>query len=131
VAQNHRGEEPHAFFLGEDFQELHRPEIVLFRRQFLDEPEVPQFRRGDADLSGRINVSDAIAILLRLYGGGSLLCEDAADFDDFGSVDRDDAILLLRYLFLGLDAPAAPGPRRCGEDVAGDDLAECDGAGCR
>ena len=131
VAQNFRGQEPHAFFLGEDFRELHRPEIVLFRRQFLDEPEVPQFRRGDADLSGRLNVSDAILVLLRLYGGGSLPCPDAADFDDFGSVDQDDAILILRYLFLGLDAPAAPGPRRCGEDVAADELPGCDGAGCR
>ncbi|MBI4602967.1 MAG: hypothetical protein HY721_13500 [Planctomycetes bacterium] len=60
-----------------------------------------------------------------------LACPDAADFDDIGSLEWDDAILLLRYLFLGLDAPEPPGPGRCGEDPTPDDLPECDGAGCR
>ncbi len=131
VAQSFKGEEPYAFFLDESFREIHRPEIVLFRRQFLGAEEVPQFRRGDADSSGRINVSDAIAVLFHLFRGEPASCPDAADFDDFGTVEWDDAILILRYLFLGLDAPAAPGPRRCGEDVGLDDLPGCEGAGCR
>ncbi|MBI4602973.1 MAG: hypothetical protein HY721_13530 [Planctomycetes bacterium] len=131
VAQNHKGQEPTASFLGEDLREIHRPRIVLFRRQLVGSEETPQFRRGDANSSGRLNVADAIGILLHLFQGGPLACPDAADFDDIGSVEWDDAILLLRYLFLGLDAPEPPGPGRCGEDPTPDDLPECDGAGCR
>jgi hypothetical protein len=131
VAQNFKGQEPEAFYLGEDFEVLHRPEIVLFRRQRLDAEEVPQFRRGDSDASGKINVADAVGVLLHLFKGGALACPDAADVDDIGNVELGDAVLLLYYLFLSLDPPAAPGPRRCGEDPTPDALPACDGAACR
>ncbi len=131
VAQGFKGQEPQAFLLDENFNELERPEIIFFRRHLVGAEEVPQFKRGDANASGRINVSDAIAVLSFLYQGGPLACPDAADFDDIGSIERDDAILILRYLFLGLDPPAAPGPRRCGVDVEPDDLPPCEGRACR
>ncbi len=122
-----------ATFMDENFIVLSNPEIILFRRQREGDPEIPQFRRGDANSSGRVNLTDAIAVLQYQFAGGEVACLDAADVDDIGSVDISDAILLLQYLFLNLDPPVAPGPLRCGPDPKDtpDDLAPCEGAGCR
>ncbi|MBI4583270.1 MAG: hypothetical protein HY717_04525 [Planctomycetes bacterium] len=122
---------PTAFLLDENFEKLKDLDIVLFRRQEEGTEEIPQFRRGDANSSGKVNVTDALVILRHLFAGGPLACPDAADFDDIGTVDMDDAILILFYLFLGLDPPAAPGSTRCGVDVEPDELEACIGAGCR
>jgi hypothetical protein len=136
---------PSAALLGADYQVIKPQDLVLFRRCItlcnscptpcpiapLCSEVAAQFRRGDADSSGKVTISDAIAILRYEFAGGKLACPDAADVDDQGSVEIDDAIILLAYLFLGLDAPADPGPLRCGEDVEPDDLPDCDGAGCR
>ncbi len=130
VAQNHRGDEPSAAFLGEDFEVIHRPDIVLFRRKLSGAEDVPQFRRGDSNSSGSVEIGDAIAVLLHLFQDQPLACPDAADFDDIGTLDIGDAIFLLHYLFFNLYPPAAPGPHRCGEDVTSDDLPACDGTGC-
>ncbi|MCZ6795745.1 MAG: hypothetical protein O7J95_19230 [Planctomycetota bacterium] len=86
----------------------------------------PHFVRGNVDGSRRgglgVDVaaeheyapdfSDALQILMRLFGGRSepLGCLEAADMDDGGVVDVSDAVYLLSYLFLGDDAPAAPFP---------------------
>lgn len=68
------------------------------------------FLRGDANRDGRIDISDAIAILAFLSVGGEVLpCEDAADADDSGHLAISDPILLLRHLFLGEGAIRAPG----------------------
>ena len=131
VAQNFIGEEPTAFFLDDAFQKIQQPEIVFFRRQRADQEEVPQFRRGDSNASGGVNISDAITLLDHVFRGQPIACADAGDFDDLGTLEIGDAVLLLFYLFLGLDPPATPGPNRCGEDVATDDLPKCNGAGCR
>jgi hypothetical protein len=58
------------------------------------------FRRGDASQDGRLNITDALAILLFLFGGGgSPACQSSADADDDGKLAVSDAIRLLRYLF--------------------------------
>ena len=68
------------------------------------------FIRGDADGDWKLNVSDAIAILLHLFAGGTLSCEDPADVDDNGSVELTDAVALLGFLFQHGAEPAPPFP---------------------
>ena len=84
------------------------------------------FTRGDVDESGRLDVSDAVAILLGLFSGDGarLRCEAAADADDDDAIALPDAIYILRALFQGGPAPPAPFPD-CGVDATGGPLA-CD-----
>jgi hypothetical protein len=89
------------------------------------------FRRGDADVNGKVDITDAISILSRLFtGGAQLKCEDAGDADDNGAVNISDAIQVLQYLFLSGPEPAAPGPATCGEDSTDDGLSECSHPAC-
>jgi len=84
---------------------------------------VGAFLRGDANNDGRFNVTDAIGILSRLFRGGQIACEDAADIDDNGELNLTDALDALLYLFQRGSAPAAPFP------AAGMDPTE-DALGC-
>jgi hypothetical protein len=93
--------------------------------------ETEVFRRGDADDSGIVNLTDAINILQGLFQGGAQpVCPDAADADDSGQVNLTDAINILQHLFQGGAAPPDPGPETCGEDPTDDALAECKSASC-
>ncbi len=84
----------------------------------------PRFRRGDSSGDGRIDVTDPIASLFRLFGpGGEVPCDDAADFDDDGFLHVTDAIAALNYLFLAGPAPPEPGDGPCpGPDPTADSL---------
>jgi hypothetical protein len=84
----------------------------------------PEFRRGDANADGRVDIADPIWILGELFLGGSTTeCPDAADANDDGAENASDAIFLFDYLFLdGLRTPPAPGPRVCGPDPTEDGL---------
>lgn len=59
-------------------------------------------------------LSDSVAILRWLFapepGRESITCMEAADTDDDGNIQIDDAVLLLTSLFIGGDNPAAPFP---------------------
>jgi hypothetical protein len=90
----------------------------------VDRPEIPPlppgplFRRGDADASFKLELTDPVNLLNYLFlGGARLKCMDAADFDDNGSLDITDAVASLGYQFLGTAAPPAPGPASCGPDA--------------
>ncbi|MBI4605074.1 MAG: FG-GAP repeat protein, partial [Planctomycetes bacterium] len=84
---------------------------------------VAPFRRGDADLNGRIEITDAIRGLTYLFVDGvPPACLDALDADDSGDVDITDSIRILTYLFLGGAEIPAPGPAACGQDPTGDAL---------
>jgi hypothetical protein len=72
---------------------------------------LPVFTRGDANNDGAVDVSDAVAILLHLFAGGDVTCEDAADADNDELLTITDAIRVLNFLFLRGPAPAAPFPR--------------------
>ena len=49
------------------------------------------FLRGDADRDETLGLSDAVLTLGHLFRGeGELLCEDAADANDDGEIDRDE-----------------------------------------
>ena len=60
---------------------------------------------GDVDLSGELDLTDAVAILDFLFRGDSLACRAAADVNDSGRADLSDAVWLLQGLFA-----AGPGP---------------------
>lgn len=82
------------------------------------------FRRGDSNRDGAVDLADGIQILQFLFGGGALLCEDAADVDDGGAIDLGDAITVFSYLFQGGAAPADPFPE-AGADPTGADPFGC------
>ena len=85
-----------------------------------DPPDGNQFRRGDADGSGQINITDGIFILNFLFlGGPDPACADAADADDSAAINITDGIFVLNFLFLGGPDPAAPF-ENCGVDTTGD-----------
>jgi spore coat protein CotH len=73
------------------------------------------FSRGDCAVDGRLNVSDAVALLLFLFRGGEVRCEDACDVDGSQQVNLSDAVFLLNFIFgRGVDILPAPGPGVCG-----------------
>ncbi|MGQ9588966.1 MAG: DUF1800 family protein [Planctomycetota bacterium] len=95
------------------------------------------FRRGDSNTDGRLDVSDALLTFGWLFlGGKAPACLDAADSDDSGVLDLTDGVFGLNYLFLGGPAPPPPGASACGPDPTGDALSceeypaqSCDGTG--
>ncbi len=88
------------------------------------DPPSDQFRRGDVDGNGALEVTDVIKALDFQFVGGEVLdCLDAADTDDNGELELTDAIRSLNYQFLGTaSAPEPPGPYRCGIDPTIDGL---------
>lgn len=91
-------------------------------------PSCGPFIRGDANSDGVVDVSDAVFVLLHLFGGLPVdpECADACDANDDEGVDLSDASSLLGYLFLAGARPPAPFPdpgtdEPCdGEDNDGD-----------
>ena len=76
------------------------------------DPDAGGFLRpGDANGDGRVDVSDAVSLLLLLFGGevreppceGSTVADGGnvalLDFDGLHGVTVNDAVLLLQYLF--------------------------------
>jgi len=87
----------------------------------------PLFLRGDANSDGVVDLSDAVSILLYLFGiePQGLSCPDAADCDDDGEITIGDSIFLLNFLFAAGRKPPEPGPRRPGPDPTPDRLPDC------
>jgi hypothetical protein len=122
-----------ASFLGPDLDVFGRPAVICYRKGELGHTLRCDFRRGDADSTGRVNITDAIVILEHIFREGRApTCLDAADFDDDGFIEVRDAVAIWAFLShgTGLSAPP-PGPFECGPDPTHDDLPDCDGAGCR
>jgi hypothetical protein len=89
---------------------------------------VGQFRflRGDANIDGKVDLSDAVFTLNWLFTGGAAPgCLEPADSNDDGEVDIADPISLLAYLFLGSGPLPAPGPDIPGFDGTPDDPFAC------
>jgi hypothetical protein len=85
-----------------------------------------QFIRGDADQSGRIEVTDAVRIFRYLFAGaGGMGCLDAADVDDDGRIGVSDGIQLLNFLFQSRGPPRRPFPA-CGTESQGFDNLTCE-----
>ena len=108
--------------------------IALFATASITAPspadDVP-FLRGDANADGKVNISDPIAVLGRLYRGeADPPCPDAADADDSGAIEIGDAVRILGYLFLA-QAPLPEPFARCGPDATEDALVCGDDLPCR
>ena len=89
------------------------------------------FTRGDSNVDGNINVSDAICTQLFLFSGrlGTCVptpCLDAHDVDDDGAVTVTDIVFVLSYLFRAGPAPAEPFVERCGQDPTPEDALDCE-----
>ncbi|MCI0635020.1 MAG: IPT/TIG domain-containing protein, partial [Actinobacteria bacterium] len=83
---------------------------------------LPPFVRGDADLDGRVTLTDPLAILVYLFSGAPLDCLDAGDVNDDGELNLSDVLHALNYLFTGGPPPRPPHPA-AGVDPTPDDLA--------
>jgi hypothetical protein len=69
--------------------------------------------RGDANLDGRFDISDPVAVLDHLFlGQEQPLCLAAADYDGDGRLGITDAIRMLGVLFQGGRPPATAGGDR-------------------
>jgi hypothetical protein len=92
----------------------------------------PEFRRGDSNADGAVNISDPIATLFSLFSGAEdLPCLDAADANDSGMVDISDALATLGYLFGGSSGePPLTAHGACTGDPTPDALTVCAYEGC-
>ena len=93
--------------------------------------EDADFRRGDADGDGKVDLTDAVFLLDLLFREGEVPgCADAADADDGGSLNISDALAILIWLFRGGSRPPPPGPDTCGPDST-DDALPCRAYDCQ
>ncbi|MEC9476970.1 MAG: FG-GAP-like repeat-containing protein [Planctomycetota bacterium] len=82
------------------------------------------FQRGDINDDGGLNIADAVAGLVYLFGGGAVPgCLDTLDCNDDGANDISDVVFLLDYLFQS--GNQLPAPNTCGFDPT-DDPVSCD-----
>jgi hypothetical protein len=84
-------------------------------------PPVVELRRGDANSSSDVDISDAVTVLLQLFSGAPVGCADASDTNDDGDADISDAIFLLDSLFRSGQRLPEPSPL-CGQDPTLDGL---------
>ena len=84
------------------------------------------FRRGDHNIDGLVNLTDAIAIFNFLFlGGEDTTCKETHDINSDNLVNLTDGIGLLNFLFLGGDPPSPPGTS-CGPDDPASNFLGCD-----
>jgi hypothetical protein len=87
-------------------------EIAEFAEISIDQ----QFRRGDSNDDGSVDLTDGVFVLNYLFlGGPAPECLDAANTNADENIDLADGVFVLNYLFLGGPPPPAPGPDRCDE----------------
>ncbi len=79
------------------------------------------FMRGDVNLNGVIDEGDANQLVDSIYFQGPLLCEDAGDYNDDGTLNVADVISILNRLNSGGAPPPAPFPT-AGVDPTADSL---------
>ena len=79
---------------------------------FIPFPEEIIFRRGDANMDGRVDMTDAVFVTQYLFlGGCEPPCMNQADANNDGVVDVSDSIHLLSWLFTDGAEPPFPGPQ--------------------
>jgi VCBS repeat protein len=84
-----------------------------------DECQGPPFHRGDFNVDGEVDISDAIQLLGYLFlGEPPSTCLESGDVDDSEDLDISDPIRLMNFLFLGGPRLPDPGPPSspCGLD---------------
>jgi hypothetical protein len=94
---------------------------------------MPILERGDVNLNGVINITDAILIFFYAFGQGTASfpvgCLDIADCNDDGVVDISDPVYILIDVYEGGPPPPPPNVGSCGPDPTPDGLI-CDGQYC-
>ncbi len=82
------------------------------------------FIRGDVDQDGRVNITDAIAIIEYLFTDPQrhLPCLDAADVNDSGRLNISDPIFILNFLFQDAASQIPPPFPAAGPDPTADNL---------
>lgn len=80
------------------------------------------FRRGDANVDGKVDLADLVTLNDYLRYGKPLRCFDAADANDDSRVDIGDWIFTTAYLYQGGSPPPAPGVTAAGIDPTADAL---------
>jgi hypothetical protein len=84
------------------------------------------FRRGDVNVDGVVDIGDLDALARYLFiTGGSLACRDAADIDDDGLTIMNDLIMLGSHLYSGTFTPPPPGSVTPGPDATPGDALGC------
>ena len=87
----------------------------------------PRFLRGDVNATADRDITDAIRLLSSLFVDAEpLVCADAADVTDDGTIDVSDPVAILAALFLS----TAPLPRECERDTTTDTLPPCRDTRC-
>ncbi|MGE4632008.1 MAG: hypothetical protein AAEJ47_03115, partial [Planctomycetota bacterium] len=82
-----------------------------------------EFRRGDCNNDGNVDITDAIGALGILFGGaGPPDCWDSCEANDDGTMNISDVVFTLGYLFGDGPPPPDPGPVNCGPDPTVDNL---------
>jgi hypothetical protein len=81
-----------------------------------------RFLRGDANVDGRINLSDVFWTLAAINGEVFPACLDAIDTDDSGELDLVDVLATLEFLFQGGAPPPPPFPGVGVDPTSGDAL---------
>ncbi|MCZ6794107.1 MAG: lamin tail domain-containing protein [Planctomycetota bacterium] len=83
--------------------------------------ETPLFTRGDCNADQRLNITDAVAVLLYLFrGGGEPPCLESCDVNGSARVGIEDAIFLLHHLFVpGASRIPAPAGEECAPSTPG------------
>ncbi|MEC9477368.1 MAG: cytochrome c peroxidase [Planctomycetota bacterium] len=86
-----------------------------------DHPQLPpDFRRGDSNRDGNVDISDVVHSLQHLFEGGESLCQDAVDMNDDGALNIADPIRLLDRLFGSGEPLPAPSDLTEGPDLTHD-----------
>jgi len=77
---------------------------------FTKEAPPTNWRMGDANNDGKVDISDAVSFLSwKFLGGAPPACEKATNVNDDAQTDISDAVYLLGALFLGQAKPIIPG----------------------
>jgi hypothetical protein len=85
-------------------------EIEVHGQAVTVERPTSTFSRADVDCNGAINVADPMNLLLHMFQGQSLCCQEAGDFNMDGLLNIADVLSTLSFLFLGARPPAQPFP---------------------
>jgi len=103
--------------------------VLVFARSELPPASEPGFVRGDCNGDGMADVSDAVKVLLVLFGGAAGGdCPAACDAGGDGSLGVSDPIYLLSFLFRLGPPPPSPHPA-CGPHASALECGRsCDGA---
>jgi hypothetical protein len=122
VAFMKQGQEENAFVVGIDTLTIYKLKVDMAG---------VEFRRGDTNNDGMLNLSDAIFILfniLKVPDVAVIRCDDAADVNEDQKVNISDAVYLFKFLFASGPEPLPPF-QRCGLDF--DATLTCQSADCK